>query len=331
VGEYTLRIHYAEHRPEGPGFCGCRDGEGDWVTERVVFTVERGCDALEPECPPLPEKCVSLTEYVCGRLGAGTDIEPAELKGLCEDPGELHPAGCDDVSYDPCSGIALACVSIVEVTNWKKECGSRFAFGPDTPKVCAYRPYVYRNPLLFELIRGCHVDLARVKTVRPNEWINLPWDAPLPWLAFDTAIKRGPQVWFTKPILKQTLDPRSVFMTAIVREQDSSFRDVLRIPADIVPLQEDGRDAVLNEHAAGIRFKVSQDWLRMQIESELSRFDFGATIELTIRGALLRDKCGNVLDGRPLTSPPERHGIAMPGDDFVVAFRVQRRPHRSRD
>ena len=132
--------------------------------------------------------------------------------------------------------------------------------------------------------------------------------------------------WFTKPIKIRTLNPASVFVTAVLREQDSYFRDVLRLPMDhIEHLDSDGT------HCKGVCLSFTRRWIENQLESPLSRFSHGALLEVSVRGAELRDDCDNMLDARPLDVPRHKPGQNMPGDDFVVAFSVAPRRRHNRD
>ncbi len=322
-GRYTLWVHYAERKASGYGHNDCNGDEADWIGEGVVFTLTQECKPVTQQCPDHCGECISPTDYVCGRLGGDEVVIPPDeyLHKLCEHPGKLCVVGCDDWLYDPDAGLPLACVAICDLTGGRMDCDPEYGFCPDEPYVCDNRPYVYRNPLLYELIRGCHTDLACVEKLSFEDWLTHGWDNPLPWDVFATGIKGGMNVWFSKPIEKKTLHRTSVFVTAIVQEYATLFQDCLRLPVQAMPMLDANDD-----FARGVRLEFHSRWLDRQVDDEPSRFASGAIIEFTVRGAMLRDKCGCMLDARPLGFPKHKPGQAMPGDDFVVTFCVAPRP-----
>ena len=74
--------------------------------------------------------------------------------------------------------------------------------------------------------------------------------------------------------------------------------------------------------AGGVRLVPEDDWIQAEITGRRSTLFYGARIEFTLRGQLLRDKCGQMLDARPLDIDSCARCQARPGDDFVTVFRV---------
>lgn len=330
-GHYTLWVHYAERYGDGIGQCGCDEEDSDWVREGVVFSLTRYCKPAEEPCPEHRADCASLTDYVCGRAGADeVGIPPDQyLDKLCAEPGELCPVDDGEWLYDPEAGLSLACVTICDLSGEAKDCDPIFGFCAEEPQVCQHRPYVYRNRLLFELIRGYHLDVARVRKMSFEHWLSHGWDDPLPWQEFARGIHQGLSVWFDKPIQTRTLHRTSVFVSVIVQEYATLFQDTLRLPVQNMAMLE-----AQGDYARGVRLEFHKGWLKRQVDDEPSRFSSGAIIEFTVRGAMLRDECDCMLDARPLGFPKCKPGQAMPGDDFVVAFCVAPRPrseHKSSD
>ena len=321
-GKYTLLVHYAERRTGSDGRC-CRRG-AEWVQEGVVFSLEKGCQAVSSPCPEQSRECISTTDYICGRLGAAhTGTPPDEhLRALYTDCGDLSAVGPDHWLYDP-NGLSLACVEICrpDVDRKGRECPAEFVFCPSQPEICAHRPYVFRNPLLAELIRGCHVDLARVKKLSWQDWILDGWQAQVAWddLRDRFKSKGGFTIWFTKPIHKRTLHPASIFLRALIQERRGDYWEGRRIPYKPEYLEDQDGDS---KYARGVRLVFEKDWLEAEILGRRSTLDDGAQIELVVRGSLLRDQCGCMLDARPLGFDEDKPGQAMPGDDFVAVFRV---------
>ena len=330
VGCYRFRVHYAERRERGEDHCGCGDDEADWIREGVVFSLcYEGCEECEDcevgdPCPHVCHDCLTPNDYVCGRLGSDcTGVAPDKhLANICEEPDRLCAVGCDEMLYDPGAAVDLARLGVCRSGQSEGACESEFAFCPDEPKICSCRSYVYRNPLLYELIRGCHIDLARVADVSFRDLSTSSWECPVLWDVFKCLIKNGLIVQFTKPIQKITLHDASVFVTAVVRDQ-SFFRDVLRIPVESMEFLDEDTS---NQTATGVRLWISRQWVANQLESDLSCFHFGAIVEFTIRGSLLRDLCGSLLDARPLDIEPRKPGQAMPGGEFIQAICVAPKP-----
>ena len=335
-GWYVLQAHYAQ-RHDPPDGCGpCSSDAVQWLEQKVVFTLSPWCPEANWDCPQLPQdQCISLRDYVCGRTGSETGPVPRadDLKWACSEPGSLCDTPCGEWQYDREAGIPIACVVVCDVRPKNAECEPIFGFCPCEPKVCDVRPYVYRTPLLFDLARDCHIDLARVASLSWEEWL-VEGGQPVSWEKFADQFKPGADgfvVWFTKPIVARTLHDASILLTALIQENDADYWKVRRIPIKIEPLNE------LNGLAQGARLCPDEEWCTSEITQRRSTLCHGALIEFTIRGQMLRDHCGRMLDARPLPPRPDSQpgdpffldpkapGHARPGDDFVAAFRVSPR------
>ena len=336
-GRYTLFVHYAERSHSADGQCGCDKDDAAWVEEGVVFSLGKGCEPVCDGCPDHCRECISTNDYVCGRTGSNDNGVPVDiyLPNICREPGELCHVGCGDWLYDADSALSLACVAICRDEGDLKNPDRPLEFCCNEPRICRFRKYVYRNPLLYELVQGCHYDLARIERLNFEMWLRRDWDDAVPFHEFARLMQSGLSVYFTKPIRKSTITPASVFVTAVVREQDSFFNDVLRLPVDDFTWHDEDGDFV-----RGVTLHFPKRWIVNQLDSELSRFNFGAIIEFTVRCAMLRDECGCMPDAHPLvwaedrrgTCPTDKPAQQMPGDDFVVAFCVDRkRVERSKD
>lgn len=316
-GKYTLTIHYARRHIGGDG-CGPCPDEPEWIEEGVVFRLEKGCEDAERDCPCIPgDACIGLDSYVCDRTGSrrGPVRRAPDIDGLCEEPPELCPLDDCGWAYDREAGIPLACVEVVDLTRGD-DCEPCWGFDCVAP--CAVRPISYRNPLLFELIRGCHVDLGWIADISWRRWFERPFAHEVPWADFERRMgaHNGFLIRFEKPIAVETLHEHSIFLTAYVWDHLSDYWLPQRIPIRVVPLNEhDG-------YATVVRLERYQEWWEAEIDSRRSSLFSGVDIELTVRGQLLRDHCCNMLDARLRGYSPERHGQERPGDDFVAVFRV---------
>jgi hypothetical protein len=246
-------------------------------------------------------------------------------------------------------------------------CEPRYGFCPEPVDACAVRPLVYRNPLLHELTNCCDVELARVEHVSWQDWLDAGWSTPVPWRQFARRIiqsaRRGPkgaedwdeadevedeeeleddggneaehtdehfgkrygfEIWFSHPIKVETINDASIFLTAVVAEDRTDYLMSQRVPLrELTPLDYDYDERL----ARGVRLVPERDWIRAEIRGRRSTLFDGARFELTVRGQLLRDRCGQTLDARPLDITTDARGQARPGGDFVSAFQVGPRRH----
>jgi hypothetical protein len=216
--------------------------------------------------------------------------------------------------YDADAGVPLACV---EVRNLCADptCPPRWGIG-EVGSACEVRPWVYRTPLLFDLIKGCQNDLARIESVR---WGDASigasgWPDEVSWDILAGGLRAGPQIAFTKPVRADTVRPGSIFLTAILWERQADYLLTRRIPAALQPLDE--RDG----YATRYRLQVNAGWMQNEIESR-SELKGGGRLELTVRGQMIRDRCDNMLDAVPLDYAPASPPQSRPGGDFVALVR----------
>jgi hypothetical protein len=200
--------------------------------------------------------------------------------------------------------------------------------------VCSVRPFVYRNPLLFELAKECHTDFPRVKSLSWERILNQsiswedfvylcdpnkPRDPPSP-IPEKRPRPRGFEIFFTEGIQISTLHVGSIFLRALVQERRASYFEASRLWLDGVEPLEVSHDGKL---ARGVRLNPHPNWISSELNDEQSSLDRGALIELTIRGQLLRNACGQMLDARPLDVDLKWPGQKRPGGDFIALFSVR--------
>lgn len=316
-GAFTLSIHYARREVPGGG-CGPCSDQPQWIEEGVVYSLRNECWPLDRNCVrPSEARCIDLDEYVCLRNGSDSGLLPpaADLEWACSPPGALTRVGCSDVFYDSEAGIPIACVEVHNLCEDPK-CDPRWGFG-EVLETCEVRPWVYRTPLLYELIKGCQNDLARVESVHWGENRTSSaegWPDDVPWEEFAEALRQGPEIVFTKYVRADTVHPGSVFLTAILWERQADYMLTRRIPASLQPLEAD------DGYATRFRLRINPDWIRNEIETR-SELKSGGRVELTIRGQMIRDLCNNMLDALPLGYEPSSPPHSRPGDDFVALLR----------
>jgi hypothetical protein len=345
AGWYTLVAHNAVRSPEAED-CTLQHGTHSlWTEETVVFSLHPGCEERECGCPEHPsESCVSHGEYMNRRSGGlpgkASSVAPSpDVESFLKRPSPPRASGDGGWAYDvdPRVGVPLACVKICDLArdhgNKQVEappdetgaCDPRCGFCPDSePKTIGVRPLVYRNPLLYELTRCCDMDAPRVKEISWQGWVNRGWkgDGPVAWDDFADAVsdrERGFAVWFTKPVDPATLHEASFFITAFYQDDDAAWRSY-RIPAgNMVPVGHSGKVDVAR------LIPDQREWLRSEVSGKRSHLFDGCRIEVTIRGQLVRDECGRMLDARPIGLDCDTHCQSRPGADFVTVFQVAAR------
>jgi hypothetical protein len=342
AGSYTLVAHYAVRSPEGQDCTLLHGSQSLWTEETVVFSLLPGCKDFECGCPEHPlERCVSHREYVNrrngGLLGEVPSVAPSSDVGWFGKQPDVRRGSCEGgwtYDLDPQVGVPLARVEICDLTGDhgtkqsddlddpadRERC---WGFCPDLkPDTNRVRPVVYRNPLLYELTRCCDVDSPRVREISWQDWVNRGWKGdPVPWNAFAGLVdgERGFAVRFTKPVDPATLHEASFFITVFYQDDDAAWQSY-RIPAgSMVPDGQSGKADVA-------RLIPDQgEWLRSEVKGKRSHLFNGCRIEITIRGQLIRDKCGRMLDTRPISLECDTSCQARPGADFVTVFQVDAR------
>ena len=314
VCPYTLCVHYAEHHAVGSSSEPC-DAESDevlWIDHCVVFTLKKGCTENDLDCKSW-DGCPDINDYVCHQLAQ---------ESCCESPEKLCPTQFDGKYYDPHYGIPLVCIEICDLSEKAKQCDPRYGFCCNEPLVCHYRPYVYRNDLLYQLTRGDHLNYARVEKLSWDSWIlyNKQWSEPISWDNFINCVKAkdGFVITFSQPLLINTLNPGSIILSAVIQDARTDYWESRRIPLSIVPVN--GEDNCTRK----VKLEFEADWCHCEILDQRSTLEYGVIIELTIRGSLVRDKCGCMLDARPLGyDEKDQHCCqSRPGGDFIALFRV---------
>lgn len=337
-GTYTLRVHYAE-REDPRDDCGyCDIDHAIWREQGVVFSLTLDWTEADRSCPEHPDgDCISHGEYLCQRTGGMSGPEhktvpPAEdLQWVDTAPGPLHKTVNGEWRYDPRLEVAIP-VARLEVcdrtkndeysSEYEPDCDPIYEFCRSRSDACQVRPLVYRNPLLYELLNCCDVDAARIYAY---SWdvTNWHWPEVAPWDEFVArALADEPEAGFTirfsKPIHARTIHPGSIFITAMYHEDRTDYWMGQRIPiAELRLLDSDG------EYARGVQIIIDrQEWIPAELTGKRSTLDQGFRFELTVRGQLLRDNCGNMLNARPVDIDAAKRCQDRPGGDFLSVFEV---------
>jgi hypothetical protein len=318
-GTYTLLVHYAERLWPvlTDPCCPPHDQDASWICSGIRFSLVKDCGENDPCACPMVDCCLDACSYVCRRQGSSAGgVEPdPDLACVMDCPPPLCDRG-DGWHWDPKAGVPLGCVEV---------CQRVLRPGGHDP--CKVRRHVYRNRQLFELIRECHLERPRLE--QPG-WLP-EWDGvTLPEINWEEFARQcsdpdgGFPLRFTRPLRADGIHEVSIMLTAVTKETRTDYREARQVPlARIVLCEVTGPAGA--EFARGVRLKPTDDWLGSEIDDEESTLFYGPVIELVLRGAMLRDRCGTMLDARPPCAPdgPEH---ARNGDDLVIAFRVERKP-----
>jgi hypothetical protein len=127
-------------------------------------------------------------------------------------------------------------------------------------------------------------------------------------------MRQGPEVAFTGPVRVESVHPGSVFLTAVLWERQADYVLTRRVPAKLEAIEAEG------DLARRFRLNIHPDWIRNEVETR-SELRTGGRVELTIRGQMIRDRCGNFLDAVPLSYAPTSSPHSRPGDDFMALLR----------
>lgn len=219
-----------------------------------------------------------------------------------------------------------------------------------SPSTCELRPVAYRAPLLYELINDTDVILPKLSFYSWKQSAIGEWDTRMSMEEFQTRVRActfdaeekcdsdpakedGFYVAFDRPVDVGTLHPLSVIMEVYLRQNKTNtggqamvvnweqYRVPLLIKPDLDP--ENDRCAI------GFHICISEAWLDHIIGDIRACSADGqlARVEITLRGQMIRDKCGCMMDARPLELECREHcgrktGQARPGGDLTMVFRV---------
>ena len=164
---------------------------------------------------------------------------------------------------------------------------------------CSPVPHVYRNPLLLELLNCCDVDLPRVDRVSWTGWTGpaggVTWDEFSARIqVVDESRRRG--------------RPRDlVHPSGPGRHPDHGVGPPHRPhPGEAGRLLDGGPRAdrgaplgLVGDLARGVQLVPDSDWLAAEVTGRRSSLTGGFRLEITLRGQLLRDDCGHMLDAVP--------------------------------
>ncbi len=258
-----------------------------------------------------------ICESVCLVLREPREVEHSEptcAEHRCPRPdceGELE-AFLRECSSQPCCSergrcVPLACVRVdlVDTPGGRKQapkasqsgvitlCGRQLRVDIDD----SCRKLLHRNEALFDLLRCFHTDVPRITEVRvAGQPMPPTMRLHMHESAVEAALQEGVELTLCREVLAETVDACSVFLVHHPVRGDLERLEPL---AGHPTLQNGTR----------IAWKL--------VEGD--RFRRGDVIEITVRGALVRDSNGRALDGTAIQFPT---GAGQQGQDFIACIVV---------
>lgn len=331
---FLVRVHYAERliapvAQRDP--CQCERQEWDQVCETVRYSLmpidcAQCCDpqtcGLDCECSRGP----------CCPEGDATPTGRGGCRCLCEHLLTLDPTpGCcaltavgKSLRVDLRHGVPLACVHLQ-----RDECGDWTFL--EVVDECGPRRLVKRNDLLYDLIRGC--DLTRIEAVGWAPFHRAETPVTFPEFAAsldgtqsgDVTVTRDYWVEFSKPVQIATVNRDCFTFSAIFREFEGGWGEVLRVPIGV----RWDEDAKVKGCTRRVCLVVDSAWLHDAVHDN-SRFEqYTTRIEITVRGDYLLDCNGQAVDANARGRSAAPTGNGVPGDTYVSTFQVERKPPRT--
>jgi hypothetical protein len=184
--------------------------------------------------------------------------------------------------------------------------------------------------LLFDLIRGC--DLTHIEEIGWASWHRAREPVPFDQFveSFDGVDDNGVRVtrdyWvrFSKPIQVETVHRDCFTFSAIFREFEGGWGEVLRVPIGV--RCEDPQNS---GYTTRVQLVVDSEWLHDALKDS-SRFEqYTTRIEISIRGDYLLDCNGQAVDANARGLSPAPTGNGVPGDSYISTFQVLQKPARS--
>lgn len=340
-----LSVHYAE-QAIGPVSindpCSCERNEWEHVCETVRYSLrpidcgkccnDFPCD-LDPECQNSP----CCEEPVPDASGNQDNAVPSEkrktftrggCRSLCEHLTDLQLGGeacslceieepCARVRVDLRNGVPLACVVLV-----LDDC-NEYTFSSNI-EACGPRRLVKRSDLLFDLIRGC--DLTQISKISWGDWHRgeVPFGKFKDYFGKPHSNGNGGNlttftVSFSRPVRADTVTADCFAMVALFHEREGGWREPLRVP--IVDVDKKPKSGLIEEATLIVRTK----WVNDAILGDETRFDnFGARVEIQIRGDYILDCHGQAVDANAAGLRAFPTGNGSPGGTYVSTFKVQK-------
>lgn len=337
---WMLRVHYAE-QPRVPirlhDDCHCERTQWDQLCETVRYSLQRV--ACAECCAPLGcELACDCEQDPCS--GAHKESGPMPRDGamrcMCSHLTALGPGtGCskltkldDGAAADLHNGVALACLTLSQDNECKQW---RITAVTDA---CGPRRLVKRADLLFDLIRGC--DLTRISRISWAGWHRagkrVDWQAFEDYFAKERSQRGGCvtafEVWFSRPVRKETVTPDCFAMTFLLRESEGGWELPLRAP--ILRIEHGADPGDPPELVRSARLVVSWKWVGDAIRGPATRFEHaGSSVEIEIRGDFILDCNGQALDANPRGALPAPTGNGTPGGTYLSRFDLTEKPVRS--
>lgn len=325
-GRYILCLEYKECRTESVVLppLSCNDQERqecNRIAEGFQLKIKEWDKDKQPEEMCLPTGCGHLPCLDRFKKPIGEIKDPVGCKTqtihdyICERSRE----GCPECSCCDCVVLAVIWVGKRHESTQKPP-QKPYQQEPDQQKpewpsveidTCTYRRLVYGNSLLYDLIDCHHGDLPHIVD------FNWPKQAypkhSMDWSTFTSLIKHGLTLTFDQPMVSESLNRHTFFVTFYHEDEGTGALVPKRIPTQSIEL--------VSGPCFTVKWTADKDWVNDELDAKNSLLADGVDIEITVRGSRVWSKNGKALDGEFLADKlPTGNGVQ--GGDFVDWFTV---------
>jgi hypothetical protein len=278
-----------------PAACDKKEkGEFNRIRDSYVLSVKRPDEVCIPDdcpkhCPLSEDKLSSMHTYLCG-----------QLKEACPE----CPEKC--------------CVVLAEVTV------TPAADATQQPSVvvdaCSKRQLVYRNAMLYDLIRCFHGNLPHITAIN---WKSN--GATIAWDDFKSGIyKKGLKVWFDKKMDSATINADTFLVMVKMEDSDTGNYRYEMIPGDVSYSYDDGTKS------SAATFTITSKWLVDVFLGYSKVREKGGEFMVVLKGDFIMsdgNACGpaQALDGDFIGAELPT-GSGAPGGDFESWFYIGPEP-----
>ena len=176
--------------------CGPCSDRPQWIEEGVVYQPPPRMRAARPRLRPRrarPAASTSTNMSACATAPTRGRCRPPPIwQWACGQAGQLSRHGLQRHLLRR-RGRNSDRLRRCSRTLRKPATAIRNGASAKCSTTCEVRPWVYRTPLLYELIKGCQNDLARVESVRWGPELSSGadgWPDDVPWEDFAEALRR---------------------------------------------------------------------------------------------------------------------------------------------
>ena len=228
---------------------------------------------------------------------------------------------CEALRKDCPSCEGHCCVVLGEVTvsfDVDKDCREI------TVQPCVHRKHVYTNRVLKDLFHCYHGDLPHIAGISWREVHDL--QGAISWDRFVRVLEEGFTVWFDHEMDPTTINHHSFQIAIVVDDRDTGYFIKRFVPCNrisysatdhSVKFEIDTSEPDPNKTASS-----SSEWFTDVVRGSSRIKSSGGSVEVSLRGGLIRAANGRYLDAEPMGFPT---GNGVQGGEFLSCFSVNPR------